>query len=165
MKIIRTQENIEIFIADYWDKSLVKTAKGFADSPMTSGIWNVTKGTARAIAGTFWNMVMTPIGAVMDLLVPGETTWGDAGTALKHTIGGIGDTVYGLAQMGYAGIKALKDFAAVAAREIRQSFAQSSSKSGQPVDPKIQQAVDKGADAVEDKILQYSDHVQQGMAA
>ena len=113
--------DLELFILEYWESRTVnEDITDFTRKPLLRGLWNVTKGTVRTIAGTLWNALMTPMG----LLGPGPAkfVWEDAGVALRHTIKGIAETLYGLAQTGYGAVKAIKDYASIAANDIRQEI-------------------------------------------
>jgi len=161
MKVIQTQENLELLIAAYWKRRFVKTAatEDFKRNPFWRGLGNLLTGTARTIAGTFWNAVITPINVVLPL--PAADMWDDAWEALKHTVKGLGEMAYGFAQMGYAGAQKLRDLAFVGSKQIRDEAMDALSQSGKPVDPKMEKAIEQGANNVKNELLNFSTYVAQ----
>ena len=130
----------------------------FTRKPIMRGTWNVASGVVRTLASSFWNIVMTPISAAVDLALGTDDAGPDALVALKQTIKGIAETAYGFAQLGYGGIKALRDFASVAANNIRR-------EAGEALGDDAQEAIEQGAQAAEGKIIKLSDQLENRLAA
>jgi len=111
---------IDTLVIEYWTQSVEKFAynkEDFTEDPFTKGLWNITKGPIRAILGTLWNIVITPMRLFS--FFPDKGIWDHASVALKQTFKGIGETIYGLAQMGASGVQLLRNYASKASDDLK----------------------------------------------
>ena len=121
------EAKIDSFIIDYWEVDLVKTAglkdwwkKNFPQDSGSKGLVNVTEGTLQSIVNGLWNLIATPLRAIIPIPGIGEGMWEDAKKAFDNMLNGISKTILGAAQSGVAGVRFLKEFASKAGERVKE---------------------------------------------
>lgn len=124
-----TTNKIDSFVLAYWTDNTIKTAgikdwwKGvkddFSDNPLMKGTWGVGKNALLAIMNALYG-VISPIFS----MIVGDKVWGTSGEFLKKAIQRIAKTIYSAAQMGYGGVKLLKDLASMIRKDLAQEISE-----------------------------------------